>query len=44
MQMAEEEATMTNCELEEAEVQYRVGQLVLQELLDEAQAELARIF
>jgi hypothetical protein len=42
--MAEEESVMTNFELEEAEVQYRLGQLVLQELLEEAETELALIF
>jgi hypothetical protein len=42
--MAEEEAIMTNFELEEAEVQYRLGQMVFQELLEEAETDLACIF
>lgn len=42
--MAEEEAVMTNFELEEAEVQYQLGQLIFQELLEEAEADIARIF
>lgn len=38
--MAEEESTMTNFEMQEAEVQYALGQLIYSELVEEALTEI----